>query len=97
MNNWKEAILAPEDNMEKAIQVLNAKSLQIVLITNKNGQLLGTITDGDIRRALINQLGMNTRLNDIMSKNPSVAFIEEERGNILTMMKNDLEFKVLRF
>jgi len=88
MNDWEEAILAPEDNMEKAIQVLNAKSLKIVLITNKNGQLLGTITDGDIRRALINKLGMNTRLKDIMSKKPSVAFIEEERGNILTMMKN---------
>jgi len=88
INNCKEAILAPEDNMEKAIQVLNTKTLKIVLITNKNGQLLGTITDGDIRRALINKLGMNTPLKDIMSKNPSVAFIEEERGNILTMMKN---------
>ena len=32
MNDWEEAILAPEDNMEKAIQVLNAKSFQIVLM-----------------------------------------------------------------
>mgnify|MGYP007063308837 CR=1 FL=1 len=61
------------------------------MITNKNGLLLGSITDGDIRRALINQLGMNTWLKDIMSKNPSVTFIEEERSNILTIKAVSLD------
>ena len=74
--------------MDKAIQVLDHVSLRIVMVSDENDRLLGTITDGDIRRALILHHGMDTCLIDIMFKNPSVAFIEDGREAILAMMKS---------
>ena len=74
--------------MDKAIQVLDHVSLRIVMVSDEKNRLLGTITDGDIRRALILHHGMDTCLIDIMFKNPSVAFIEDGREAILAMMKS---------
>ncbi len=87
MYDWKAVILKPEDTMEKAIQVLNKESLRIVLVADEYGRLLGTVTDGDIRRALIRRQEMNSFLADIMFKKPIVATLEDDRNKILAMMK----------
>ena len=88
MFDWKASILKPDDTMDKAIQILDHVSLRIVMVSDEKDRLLGTITDGDIRRALILHHGMDTCLIDIMYKNPSVAFIEDGREAILAMMKS---------
>jgi dTDP-glucose pyrophosphorylase len=73
--------------MEKAIQVLDSEALKIVMVADADGKLLGTITDGDIRRALIRHQGMDAKLNDVMNQDPTVAQVKDGRDAILAMMK----------
>ena len=48
------SVLLPRDeSLEKAALLLSENSLQIVLIVDEERKLLGTVTDGDIRRALL--------------------------------------------
>ena len=56
MHNWKKTILKMEDTMEVAIKILNQESLRIVMVVDDDERLIGSITDGDIRRGLISQL-----------------------------------------
>ena len=56
--NWKSSILNPDNKIKDAIANLNKTNLQIVLITKKN-KLVGTITDGDIRRNLLRGYSLN--------------------------------------
>jgi UDP-N-acetyl-D-mannosaminuronic acid dehydrogenase len=42
----------------------------ILLVVNAEGKLEGSITDGDIRRALINNGSLNIQARDIMVRNP---------------------------
>jgi CBS domain-containing protein len=37
------------------------------LLVNKNNKILGTVTDGDIRKALINQRMLNIPVKDVMN------------------------------
>ena len=53
MRNWKNVILNDANTMLDAIEVLNKEALRIVLIVDEERKLIGTVTDGDIRRALI--------------------------------------------
>ena len=53
MYDWRKIILKQTDTMQKAIEVLNEEALRIVLVVNDDDQLVGTITDGDIRRGLL--------------------------------------------
>lgn len=87
MHDWRSIVLSPDDVMEKAIQALDREALKIVMVTDEQGRLLGTITDGDIRRALMRHMSMDARLEEVMRKDPTIAHIKDGREAILVMMK----------
>jgi len=87
MGDWNRVLLKKTDTMERAIEALNREALQIVLVVEENRKLIGTVTDGDIRRALVHHLGMDTPLEEFMFREPTVATIAEDRSEILAMMK----------
>ena len=88
MNNIHNLFLKPTDTVEMGIQVLDKMAEKIVLIVDRGDRLLGTVTDGDIRRALIQHHEMNTHLSIIMHKSPVFAYVEDGREVILEMMKD---------
>ena len=87
MQDWHSVVLAPEATMEEAIRRLDQTALRMVMVADTDGRLLGTITDGDIRRALLKFQPMTTSVNDVMFATPSVASQEETRESIMTAMK----------
>ena len=48
-----ELELRASDNIRKAISVIENGHVQFAFVVDDNQKLIGTITDGDIRRALI--------------------------------------------
>ena len=45
--------LKKSSTINDAIKILNISGTQIVLIKSNKNQLIGTVTDGDIRRSLL--------------------------------------------
>jgi dTDP-glucose pyrophosphorylase/predicted transcriptional regulator len=88
MHKWQNIIIREDDTMETAIKVLNKEALRIVLVVNKYDQLVGTVTDGDIRRGLIKQMQMNVVITKIMFKNPIVVSVKETKESILSLMNS---------
>ena len=80
--------------MQEAIQVLDKEAMRIVMVINDNNQLIGTLTDGDIRRGLIRHLPMEIKIAEIMFKEPTVAMQEESRKSILAKMKKRGLFQI---
>ncbi|MBR1649277.1 MAG: KpsF/GutQ family sugar-phosphate isomerase [Alphaproteobacteria bacterium] len=77
MHVGDELPLAGEDaNMRQIIMTMSSKMLGCVGIVDKEGNLTGMITDGDLRRAMVksadNELFSKKAL-DIMTKNPKVT------------------------
>jgi len=87
LNKWTEVLLNPSDTLETAIEVLHAGGARIALVVDSNLKLLGTITDGDIRRALIQHVTMEQEIYAVMNKNPTTASISEPVNSILSAMK----------
>ena len=50
---WRSTILPLDSSIQKAIHSLESSSLQIVLAVSEDGKFIGTLTDGDIRRAFL--------------------------------------------
>ena len=88
MIDYNSVTLKPEDTISKAINVLNTELSQIILVANSENVLLGTVTDGDIRRALINNYDLNSLVGDIMFTEPTVASVGDNRKSILSIMRN---------
>ena len=57
-------------NMAEALIIMSQKMLGCLGILNENKQLIGMITDGDLRRHMSNDL-MTKSVNDVMNKNPT--------------------------
>ena len=87
MHNWKKTILKQSNTMQDAVKVLDDEALGIVMIVNGDNKLIGTVTDGDIRRGLIKHLSMNTVLSEVMFREPTVATIDDDSNKILMQMK----------
>ena len=68
MKNWKKTLIKKDSPIQTAIRCLSKSGSQIVLVVNNNLRLIGTITDGDIRKGLLNGLSMNDSINKIVNK-----------------------------
>ena len=87
MSKWKQSVLKPSDTMGKAIKVLDREQLRIIMVSDKEYKLLGTITDGDIRRGLLNDLTLDSPLSKIMFSKPIIAGVEDSKSAIFSVMK----------
>ena len=67
--NWKQTIIKINSTIKEAISNLNKSTYQISLVLNKKGKLVGTLSDGDIRRALLKGFVLEDKVNKIINKN----------------------------
>ncbi|MCW7471412.1 nucleotidyltransferase family protein [Leptospira kanakyensis] len=86
-NHWKKTLLHPNDSIESAIKNLDETALQVVLVVDESNSLLGTVTDGDIRRGLLKGLDMNKPIQTIMNSNSFVVLPTMSSDLVLQLMK----------
>ncbi len=84
---WKKALVRPETSIQDTIAVIDKSTLQIALVVNEKGQLLGTVTDGDIRRAILKYTDLNKPVANIMNTHPRYITDKQSRENAFQLMK----------
>lgn len=84
---WRETLLSETSTIENAVQVLNKTAMKIVLITNKVGVLVGTVSDGDIRRGLISGGTLNSPLDNIVNRDPLVVSTSFNKQDVSQLMR----------
>ena len=86
MFDWEKILIKPNDSLQHAIKVLQEGGCRITLVVDGHKKLLGTVTDGDIRRALMSGMTMISRISDVMNKFPVTAKKIDSREHILSLM-----------
>jgi dTDP-glucose pyrophosphorylase len=84
---WRKALLAVDATLQQAIVSLDASALQIVMVVDPMNVLLGTLTDGDIRRGLLRGLDMQSPVDSIIHRDPLVVPPQMERELVLQLMQ----------
>ncbi len=84
--DWKKLLISPETNIADAIRIIDAGSSQIALVVDQDGKLLGTVTDGDVRRAVLNNVHLHNPVQEIMSCTPKVCRDTDTRFRIKHLM-----------
>lgn len=69
------------------IRNLNETGLQISLIVGADGVLMGTVTDGDIRRGMLRGLTLDSAAETIVWREPLVAPSQLRRDTVLQLMQ----------
>lgn len=87
MTTWKEITVTPETSIRDTLRVIDAGSLQIALVTDGSGRLVGTVTDGDVRRGILRNLSVDAPVQNIMNASPTAAAAADSAEEILATMK----------
>lgn len=86
-DSWRKALLNANASLHQAIGCLDESSLQIVIVVAEDGRLLGTLTDGDIRRGLLRGLEMGSTVESIIHRDPLVVPPQWGRDTVLQLMQ----------
>ncbi len=83
---WCAAVLGLGATVEEGIRNLDDSHLQIVLVLGDRGDLVGTLTDGDIRRGLLRGVGLQDAIDGLINTDPLVATLDVGQEAVRHMM-----------
>lgn len=84
---WRKTLLSPDRLIRDVIANLNESGLQIVLVVDEGARLLGTVTDGDIRRGLLRGVQIDSPVTTVMRANSLVVPPEMGREMVVHLMR----------
>jgi len=86
---WEKVTINQLATMQEAIEAINAEGLRVALVVDDQYHLIGVITDGDIRRALLAHLDVTTPVTQVMNSSPKTASEKYTKAQLLALMKRD--------
>lgn len=69
-SSWREVCIDVTGTVADVVEILNKTGARIVLILDQNDLLMGAITDGDLRRAMLNKFDFSLSALTIANKKP---------------------------
>ncbi|MDQ7085354.1 MAG: sugar phosphate nucleotidyltransferase [Sulfurovum sp.] len=87
MKNIEDIIINEDTLLRDALTIIDKSSKQICLVLDDSQKLLGTVSDGDIRRALLNNISLEDTIKNVYFKEPTVANINDSKETILNICK----------
>lgn len=88
-NNEKPKVLSGQ-SLKEVIMEMTKKRLGITAVVDKDDQLLGIITDGDLRRMLEKNVSIDSiGANDIMTKSPKTIGADQLAVDALDMLRKN--------
>jgi dTDP-glucose pyrophosphorylase len=87
--DWRKALLPIDATLQQAVKNLNETTFQIAIIVTPDNVMIGILTDGDIRRGLLQQCNMNSSIEPIVQREPLVVPPELGRDSVLQLMQTN--------
>ena len=84
--NWRNSLLPFNSSLRQVLENLAQVGTQLVIIVDKEGRLIGTINDGDIRRAMLRGLTYESEIDTLIEKAPVVVSPQTSDRIIIKIM-----------
>jgi dTDP-glucose pyrophosphorylase len=86
MEDWQDISVLEKQSIREALEVIDAGGVQIALITDTNDRLKGVVTDGDIRRAILQGVDLDAPVQSVMNESPITARPQQDRQSLIDRM-----------
>lgn len=86
---WQNSVIKQDASIVDAIRALDDAQMQIALVIGEDGQLVGSVTDGDIRRAILHGVDLKGPAETIMSKEPITASAADTKQQLIAHMRSE--------
>lgn len=95
MRSYKEHLILIGSTVKQALSLLNELSPDgILFVVDNNSKLIGSLTDGDVRRGLLNNFTVNTKIDEIIHSKP--RYVRKGQYDIQKIIEfREADFKIL--
>jgi dTDP-glucose pyrophosphorylase len=87
MNNWQSVLVGPNNSLREVLEIIDSTGSQLAVIVDEQRRLLGTLSDGDARRALLSGLSMDDRVFRVMHTQPTTVSPADTPFEVLATMR----------
>jgi len=84
-------LVKPDDILLDVMRRINETGLGLALVVDQSRRLIGVVTDGDIRRAILKGVDLKVPVSEVMNREPIVA--KSDREHDLFKLLNDAKLK----
>lgn len=86
-HDWSTTLVPLGSTIQQAIYSLETSSVKIVLVVSEGNRLVGTLSDGDIRRAFLKGMKLDSVIDEVIHRNPLAVPPEISRELVLQLMQ----------
>ena len=83
MINHSEITINKNQTIKEALQIIDKGAIRIAIVLDETQKVIGTLTDGDIRRGLLNSLTLDSTIDNLYFKTPTLANINDSKEAII--------------
>lgn len=92
MNKIKDLQIHPTSSVKEALKKLDLTAEKVLLVVNAQNQLLGTLTDGDVRSHILHGRDLEEPVEVVYNKDP--IFLQEDEYSLKLAKKILLQHKI---
>jgi dTDP-glucose pyrophosphorylase/predicted transcriptional regulator len=85
--DWRSIRVHPQASIMQTMAVVSDGRLGIALVVDENDILLGTVTDGDMRRAILRQVGLDESVSSVMQRQFTAVGPEADARQTVRVMR----------
>ena len=86
--NIKKLLVNKKIKIQEILEIFNKTGIPICFAVNKNKQIIGSLTDGDIRRSLLKGFKFSDEIDKILNKSPLTVSENYEDSMISYFMRS---------
>ncbi|UED80929.1 nucleotidyltransferase family protein [Lysinibacillus sp. CD3-6] len=90
MKQWQKTLVNQNHTLLDTMKIIDDSSLQFAVVVDEEQHLLGTVTDGDIRRGILRGEGLDVTITSIMNPNPISARSGQKYHKYKQIMKSKM-------
>ena len=83
---FRKLFVPPGATVRDALESIDAGAIEIALAVDEKERLVGTISDGDVRRALMRGVGLDSPISEVIHLSPITAPTSTDRVELLRLM-----------
>ena len=92
MERFKKILIRPNQTIKQALKQMDAMGEKTLLVVDDHNALLGTVTDGDIRRWILHGKNLMKSVSNVMNPSPKILDQDFQRDKAKELMvKHELE------
>src|SRR5579872_6156182 len=96
MRQLSDLLISPQDPLRAVMASIDRNQCGIVLVTDDRGCLIGTLTDGDVRRAILAGADLDASVSSLLAVKkdagckPITAAVDTNAATLLQLMTEHL-------